>query len=430
MLTELLLVLLLICISGAFVLAEIALISSRKARLEKSAKQGRMGAKVALKLMEKPQQFLSVVQIYITLISFIAATYGGTSIAHHLAQFFQQYDSLKEYADFLGIATIVSLTTYLSLLLGELVPKTLGINYPEKVAMFFAPIIQVMGWIAKPIALFLQFSTKMVLKILMIKTNIAHTVTEEELHHMIDQGSQHGILEKQESDMMRGIIRIGDRKVNSLMTHRSEIIWVDIEIEEDDLLKHLSASVHSSFPVCDKELDKVLGMVYIKDIFTQLAEKKKLDLKSLLKPPVFFPETMPALELLETFKKTHSHTGLIVNEYGSLEGIVSLHDIMESIVGDLPIDSTDDEQMAVRRKDGSWLIDGLMQIDRCIELIGIEEIADTDTGAYTTVGGFVMHHLGKIPKEADSFEFKKYHFEVMDMDGHRVDKVLIKFMDL
>ena len=429
MITELFLVLLLICVSGAFVLAEIALISSRKARLEKSAKQGRMGAKVALKLMEKPQQFLSVVQIYITLISFIAATYGGTSIAHHLSEYFQQFEALKKYADFLGIATIVSFTTYLSLLLGELVPKTLGINYPEKVAMFSAPVIQVMGWIAKPIAWFLQFSTKMVLKILMIKTNVAQTVTEEELHHMIDQGSQHGILEKQESDMMRGIIRIGDRKVNSLMTHRSEIIWVDIDIEEEDLLKHLSASVHSSFPVCEKELDKVLGMVYIKDIFTQLAEKKKLDLKSLLKPPVFFPETMPALELLETFKKTHSHTGLIVNEYGSLEGIVSLHDIMESIVGDLPIDSTDDEQMAVRRKDGSWLIDGLMQIDRCIELIGIEEIADVDTGAYTTVGGFVMHHLGKIPKAADSFEFRNFQFEVMDMDGHRVDKVLVKIKD-
>lgn len=430
MISELFLVLLLICISGAFVLAEIALISSRKARLEKAAKQGRIGAKVALKLMEKPQQFLSVVQIYITLISFIAATYGGTSIALHLSHFFQQYDMLKKYSDVLGIATIVSFTTYLSLLLGELVPKTLGINYPERVAMFFAPVIQVMGWIAKPIAVFLQFSTKMVLKILMIKTNIAQTVTEEELHHMIDQGSQHGILEKQESDMMRGIIRIGDRKVNSLMTHRSEIIWVDIDIIEDDLLKHLSASVHSSFPVCDKELDKVLGMVFIKDIFTQLAEKKKLDLKSLLKPPIFFPETMPALELLETFKKTHSHSGLIVNEYGSLEGIVSLHDIMESIVGDLPLDSTDDEQMAVRRKDGSWLIDGLMQIDSCVELIGLDEISDTDSGAYTTVGGFVMHQLGKIPKAADSFEFRNFVFEVMDMDGHRVDKVLVKTMDL
>ncbi len=430
MISELLLVLFLICLSGAFVLAEIALIASRKARLEKSAKQGRLGAKVALKLMEKPQQFLSVVQIFITLISFIAATYGGTSIAIHLSNYFQQYESIKEYADILGIATIVSFTTYLSLVVGELVPKTLGINYPERVAMFFAPIIQVMGWIAKPVVWFLQFSTKVVLKILMIKTNIEQTVTEEELHHMIDQGSQHGLLEKQESDMMRGIIRIGDRKVNSLMTHRSEIIWVDVEIEEEDLLKHLSASVHSSFPVCDKELDKVLGMVYIKDIFTQLAEKKKLNLKSILKPPVFFPETMPALELLETFKKTHSHTGLIVNEYGSLEGIVSLHDIMESIVGDLPIDSTDDEQMAVRRKDGSWLIDGLMQIDRCIELLGVEEIADAETGSYTTVGGFVMHHLGKIPKEADQFEFKKFLFEVMDMDGHRVDKVLVKAMDI
>ena len=283
-----------------------------------------------------------------------------------------------------------------------------------------------MGWIAKPIAMFLQFSTKIVLKILMIKTNVTQTVTEEELHHMIDQGSQHGILEKQESDMMRGIIRIGDRKVNSLMTHRSEIIWVDIEIPEEDLLKHLSSSGHSSFPVCDKELDKVLGMVFIKDIFAQLAEKKKLDLRSLLKPPVFFPETMPALELLETFKRTHSHTGLIVNEYGSLEGIVSLHDIMESIVGDLPADATDDEQMAVRRKDGSWLIDGLMQIDSCVELIGLEEISDDDAGTYTTVGGFMMHQLGKIPKEADGFEFKKFQFEVMDMDGHRVDKVLVK----
>lgn len=426
MISEILLVVLLICISGVFVLAEIALISSRKARLEKAAKQGRHGAKVALKLMEKPQEFLSVVQIYITLISFIAATYGGTSIAYHLADFFRQFDAVKKYADILGIATIVSMTTYFSLLLGELVPKTLGINYPEKVAIFFSPFIRVLGWVAKPIAWFLQFSTKVVLKLMMIKTNVRQEMTEEELHHMIEQGSEHGILEKQESEMMRGVIRIGDRKVNSLMTHRSEIIWVDVDIEEEELLKHLSASVHSSFPVCDKELDKVLGMVYIKDIFTQLAEKKKLDIKSLLKPPNFFPETMPALELLESFKKNHSHTGLIVNEYGSLEGIVSLHDLLESIVGDMPADATDDEQMFVVRKDGSWLIDGLMQLDQMIELIGVEEVSEKDKGTYTTVGGFVMHHLGKIPKAADSFEFKKFSFEVMDMDGHRVDKVLVK----
>ncbi|MEI7801811.1 MAG: hemolysin family protein [Bacteroidota bacterium] len=429
MLTELLLVLLLICISGIFVLAEIALISSRKARLEKEAKQGRLGAKVALKLMEKPQQFLSVVQIYITLVSFIAATYGGTAIAHHLTEYFKNIESLKNYADFLGIATIVSLTTYFSLLLGELVPKTLGINYPERVAMFFAPIINVLGWVARPIAWFLQFSTKVVLKIMMIKTNVNRSVTEEELHHMIEQGSEHGILEKQESDMMRGIIRIGDRKVNSLMTHRSEIIWVDEKISEEDLLKKLSESVHSNFPVCNGELDNVVGMVSIKDIFTQFAEKKKMDVKTIMIPPMFFPETMPALELLETFKKTHTHTGLIVNEYGSLEGIVSLHDLLESIVGELPIDATDDEQMFVVRKDGSWLIDGLMQIDQCMELVGLEDITDKDKGAYTTVGGFVMHHLGRIPKAADGFDFKNFHFEVMDMDGHRVDKLLIKSIE-
>ena len=360
------------------------------------------------KLMEKPQQFLSIVQIYITLISFIAATYGGTSIAEKLAEFYKSIPSVAKYANFLGIATIVSITTYLSLVMGELVPKTLGIAYPERVAVFFSPMIRFLGRIALPVSWLLQGSTKIILAVFRIKTNVEHKVTEEEIHHIIEQGGQHGLLEKQETEMMRGVIRIGERKVSSLMTHRSEIVWVDISITEEELMQHISSSIHSSFPVCDGELDKVLGIVQIKDIFVSIAGKKKTDLKSLLKTPLFIPETMPALELLETFKKTHNHTGLIINEYGTLEGIVSLHDLMESIVGDLPVEEEAAEKVVFQRKDGSWLIDGSMQMDECAIALGLGELTEKDTGIYNTVAGFVLNQLGKIPKETDSFRFRNF----------------------
>lgn len=407
-------------------MAEIALISSRKARLEKSAKQGHRRAKMALKLTDTPEYFLSTTQIFITLIGIIAATYGGTNIADKLAVIYQKSPLLHPYARFLGVATIITIITYLSLVIGELVPKTLGINKPEKVAATFAPLIQFLGWIATPIRWFLQASTHLILKLLMVKKNSEPVVTPEELYHIIDQSSRYGLLEKQETKMMRGVFKIGDRKVNSLMTHRSEVVWIDISSSEEEIFETLRTSIHSSFPVCEGEPDKIVGTVTIKNLFTQLAEKKKFNLKEALTPPLFIPETMPALELLETFKKTRTHTGLIVNEYGAMEGIVTLHDLMESIVGDIPLSPGEEEKTAVQRKDGSWLIDGTVQTDEWSELLHLTDLTEGETGNYKTLGGFMMHHLGRIPKTADLFTFRNYYFEVMDMDGKRVDKVLVK----
>lgn len=423
---ELLLIFFLMVLNGIFVMAEIALVSSRKARLETMAKHGNKRAKLALKFTDMPDYFLSTIQIFITLIGIIAATYGGTNIADKLADYYRKFPVLFPYAHFLGVATIVTFITYLSLVIGELVPKTLGINKPEKVATAFAPFIQFLGWLAAPVRWFLQVSTHLILKILMVKTNTEPVVTAEELHHIIEQGSQYGILEKQETKMMRGIFKIGDRRVSSLMTHRSEVVWVDIHAKEEEVLETIHASIHSSFPVCDGGLDKIIGTVTIKDLFIRVAEKTNFDLKELLTTPLFVPETMTALELLETFKKNRNHTGLIVNEYGALEGIVTLHDLMESIVGDIPLTSEEEEKTAIQRKDGSWLIDGIMHNDEWSELLHLTDLTDTETGSYKTLGGFVMQQLGKIPKATDHFTFRSYYFEVMDMDGKRVDKVLIK----
>jgi putative hemolysin len=226
--------------------------------------------------------------------------------------------------------------------------------------------------------------------------------------------------------MMKGVFRIGDRKVSSLMTHRNEIVWIDISWSEEDIYKILKSSIHSSFPVCDGDLDKIIGVVFIKDIAVQIADHKKIDLKAVMKQPLFIPETMPALELLEQFKSTRNHTGFIIDEYGVMQGVVTFYDILEAIVGELPLSEHEADADLIYRKDGSILVDGSKQIDEVFEELSLKDVNESETGNYKTIGGFMMHQLGRIPVTSDYFHFRGYHFEVMDMDGKRVDKVLIQ----
>jgi putative hemolysin len=416
-------------LNGFLVLSEFAIVTARKPRLAKKANEGNKAAKVALKLANHPQRTLSALQFFITLVGFMAAAYGGVELTEPIAKFYRNIPLTAKYADNLGFITIVALTTYLSLVLGELVPKTIALQIPEKVSLVVAPVMLVLNWIATPVVGLLQLSTKLFLSLLFLKNVKEPPITEEELQLMIEQGSEHGVIDENESQMMKGVFRIGDRKVSSLMTHRNEIVWIDIKWSEEEVYSIMRSSIHSSFPVCDADLDKILGVVFIKDIAVQIADQKKINIGAILKKPLFVPETMAALELLELFKTTRNHTGFITDEFGILQGVVTFHDILEAIVGELPLSDHETEAELTYRNDGSILVDGSKQIDEVLEEINIKDFKESDLGNYKTLGGFIMHRLGRIPKASDYFEFKGYIFEVMDMDGKRVDKVLIRKSD-
>ncbi|MEP7127844.1 MAG: hemolysin family protein [Chitinophagales bacterium] len=424
---EYLIILFLTIFNGLFAMAEVALISSRKIRLEKLAKQGNWRAKLAYNLAKDPHRFLPTVQIGMTAVSIIAGAYGGTEVADRLSSDFSQIEWLGEYANILGFVVTIVTTTFLTLVLGELVPKTIGMTRPESIAIALAPIMQFLYYIASPFIWLLSISTKFILKLLRLnkKTN-EPPVTEEELKHLIEQGRQYGVLEQQESDMMRSIFRTADRNVSTLMTHRNDIIWIDSEASLEDIHKLIEQSVHTNFPVCKQNLDNIIGIASIKDILIQISKRQPWNLTALIKEPFYVPESMPALELLESFRNTGNHVSLVLNEYGSFEGIVTLHDVVESIFGNIRVTNQQTQDEAVKRTDGSWLIEGMMQTHDWSELLQIHDLSEEEAGNYNTLGGFMMHHLGKIPKEADNFTFRNYTFEIVDMDGKRVDKVLVQ----
>jgi putative hemolysin len=420
-----LIIFLLSLLNGVFAMAEVALISSRKVRLTSLAKEGNWRAKLALRLASDPHRFLPTVQIGMTTVSIIAGAYGGTEVAGHLSESFTEFGWLGKYAEVLGFIITITLTSFLTLVLGELVPKTIGISRPETIAMLLAPLMQLLYYLILPFIWLLSISTKFILRLIRFTQRDEPPVTEDELKHLIEQGRQYGILEKQESDMMRSIIRTADRNVSSLMTHRTDVVWIDADASEEEIMKTIQQSIHTSFPVCNKSLDQVVGIVWTKDILIHLNTEEKWNLQSLLRQPLFVPESMPALELLEKFRSTANHVSLVLNEYGSLEGIVTLYDVVEAIFGDIPMKEQSRDE-AVQRTDGSWLIDGMMQMPRWSDLLNIHDFSDDDISNYNTLGGFVMHQLGKIPKEGDQFEFRSHLFEVVDMDGMRVDKVMVK----
>ena len=420
-----LIILLLSLLNGLFAMAEVALISSRKVRLQSLAKEGNWRAKLAFRLASDPHRFLPTVQIGMTTVSIIAGAYGGTEVAGHLSESFAHVEWVGEYAEVLGFIVTITLTTFLTLVLGELVPKTIGIARAETIATLLAPLMQLLYYATLPFIWLLSASTKLILALIRFRKRDDPPITEDELKHLIEQGRQYGILEKQESDMMRSIFRTADRNVSSLMTHRTDVVWIDVAASSEEVMKTIQETVYMSFPVCNKSLDNVEGIVWIKDILIHRNTQEKWDIRPLIKQPLFIPESMPALELLENFRSTGNHVGLVLNEYGSLEGLVTLHDVVEAIFGDIPMkEQTRDE--AIQRVDGSWLVDGMMQAPRWSDLLGFHDLSDEDTGDYNTLGGFVMHQLGKIPKPGDLFKFRDHLFEVMDMDGMRVDKVLVK----
>ena len=422
---EILIIVLLIFLNGLFAMAEIAIIASRKHKLQKQAQEGNESAKKALELAENPNRFLSTTQVGITLIGIFAGAFGGATIARFLHEALVKIPVLAPYSDALSLGIVVVLITYFSLIIGELVPKRIALSHPEAIAAFVAIPMDMLSRFTIPIVSLLSKSTDIILKILRIKESNETGVSEDEVKMLIREGTKTGVFEQTEKNIVERTFRLSDRKVNSLMTSRKQIVWLELNSSLKTIQNKLLKITHSYYPVCKNTLDQVIGIVRTEDALKDYLEDGEVDLQKSLHKPLFIPSNTPALRVLELFKKSGIHLALIVDEYGTIEGLVSLTDILEAIVGDIPSVSDLDEQEIIKRDNNSWLIDGLISIDEFKDYFQIKKLPGEKAGSYHTLGGFVMNRLGRIPMSSDKVDFDKYTFEIVDMDGNRVDKILL-----
>lgn len=422
---EILIILLLIIANGIFAMAEIAVISSRKVRLQQRANEGDAKARAALELANAPNQFLSTIQIGITLVGVLAGAFGGATIAQELAAELDRVPLLAPYSRAIGVGVVVLCVTYLSLVIGELAPKRLALNSPERIAAAIAKPMQTLSTVAFPLVRLLSVSTETVLHVLRVRQTSEPPVTEEEITALLEEGIQAGVFEKPERDMVEHVFHLVDREVSTLMTPRPEIVWFDVGDSPEEIRQKVAGAVHSRFPVAQGNLDNVLGVVYTKELLARNLADKPVDLRASLRQPLFVPENTRALNLLESFKRFGTHIALVINEYGGVEGLATVNDILEAIVGDIPSVYKPSESQAVQRGDGSWLLDGMLPVEEFKECLNINELPGEKKRSYQTVGGFIMTYLGRIPSAGDHFEWQGVRFEVVDMDRHRIDKVLV-----
>ena len=421
------LILILILLNGALAMSEMAIVSAKKIRLQNLADNGDSGAKTALELAEEPSNFLASIQIGITLIGILAGAFGGATIADELSKLVASISLLAPYSEGIGLGLVVVTVTFLSLVIGELVPKRIALGNAERVAAAMAKPVRLVSILARPIVRVLTVSTEATIRLLGIKASDDQAVTEEEVKGMIDQGAEAGAFEKAEGSMMKRVLSFGDRRVGELMTQRLQMVALDINAPFSQNIKTIMDAPHSYFPVYQGTTDHLIGIVSNKCILDCMIRQQSLEveLRECLFEPLFVSERMPTLSLLEKFKETRKHLALVVDEYGSTGGIITLTDLMEAIVGDLPAELAVDGTGVTRREDGTLLIDGLFPIYELTELLNTEDPHDDVEGDFQTLGGFVMQRLGKIPREGDYFVWEGYRFEVMDMDRHRVDKILV-----
>src|SRR5262245_29336473 len=418
-------IILLIIVNGIFVMAEMAVVSSRKPRLQQFANEGSHGAQTALELANHPDRFLATVQIGITLIAILTGAIGERTLTERLSSRLLQISWLAEYSETIAFVIVVVAITYVSLVIAELVPKRLALHNPERIASAMASMMNFFSRLGGPAVALVIGSTRVVMGVLRLHPPEAPPVTEEEIKVMMEQGTEAGVFEEAEHDIVKSIFKLGDRGVSALMRPRRDVIWLDLDDPFIENQKKLASSLYSRFPVGQGSLDNVVGIVQTKDLLTRSLAGSKVDFKENLRPPLFVPETVPALRLLEMFKKSRTHLALVVDEYGGVEGLVTLNDVLEYLVGDVASVDMPEERQVYQRPDGSWLIDGKLLIDDLKEVLGIAKLEDEESAAYQTLGGLVMMHVGRVPVTGDVFELAGYRFEVVDMDGKRVDKVLV-----
>ncbi len=404
-------------------MSEMAIVSARKVRLQQQAEAGNEGAAAALALAEEPNRFLSTVQIGITLVGILAGAFGGATLSSGLAEALRDIPVIAPYANEIAFTLVVSVITYLSLVVGELVPKRLALQNAERIAAFVARPMLAISKVATPLVTLLGVSTDLVLRLLRIQPVDEPTITEEEVGILLRQGAQAGVFEHSEREMVMEIFRLGDRIVAEIMTPRVKIVTIDRNATPEEVFRIVTETDYTIFPVVDGSLDHLIGVVSVKDLWRASVIEGQFDLMSIVRQPLYVPETLPVLDLLEEFRRTREEIAFAVNEYGGVEGLVTLRDVVDEIVGEL--EDVHEEQAIVRREDGSWLVDGLVSlfdVDEALEIDTLEEWAED---RYQTLGGFVMGELGRVPQVADVLEWGGLRFEVVDMDGNRVDRILI-----
>src|SRR5258706_433954 len=425
---ELVITILLIIVNGVFAMSETAFVSARKVRLQQRANEGNAKAAAALEMVNAPNRLLSTVQLGITLIGIVAGAFGGATISEGLAVYLRAIPWLRAYSDAIALIIVVVVITYLSLVIGELVPKRIALNNPERIAMSMVKPMRILAAIASPFIHLLSLSTEGILRLIGLRPSGEPPITEEEINVLIEEGTQLGTFEAAEQDMVEQIFRLGDRRVNALMTHRPDIVWLEANDTPQEISHKIRKSTYSRFPVCDGSLDNVLGMVHVKDLLLQCLAGQALDLKAALHEPLYVIESTTTLKVLELFKQTGQQAALVIQEYGDIEGLITLNDILEAIVGDISSHDDLDSAQVVQREDGSWLLDGMLPIEELKGILHIRALPEEEKGDYNTLAGFVLLQLGRIPKAADHFEWGSYRFEVVDMDGRRIDNVLVQPM--
>jgi putative hemolysin len=423
--TELLFIFCLLLANGVFALAEIAILSARKARLQQAMEQGNAGARAALALANSPGGFLSTVQVGITLVGILMGAFSGATIADVLTERFQAVPALAPYARSASIGLVVVFTTYLSVVVGELVPKRIGLSDPERIAAAVAGPMQWLSRLATPLVWVLEKSSEGLLRLFGIRAAVELPVTEEELKVLIEQGTEAGVFEAAERELLGRVLQLGDRRVGSLVVPRTEMVWFDLHESPESIRRKISRGNYSRFPVCDGSPDEIRGVVTTHDLLVPCLAGEVLDLAAVLQPPLFVPETLRAFRLLELFRDTGNQFAVVLDEHGGTHGIVTPTDILEAIVGEIPELGERAESQVMQRDDGSWLVDGSLSFDEFARHFRLPASLEGAARGFETLGGFFGSRLGRIPTTGEHVELGDLRLEVVDMDGYRVDKVLV-----
>jgi putative hemolysin len=429
MLTDILIILFLILLNGVFAMSELALVSAKRMRLEKSAQEGSRGARTALDLADEPSHFLSTVQVGITLISIFNGAFGEASLVAHLTPQFKEIPLLAPYAYQAALALVVVCITFASIILGELVPKRIAMQYPEAMATLIAPPLRILSTVMSPFVKILALCTEAIVRLLGIGRHKEEAPTEEDIAGMIKEGTDAGVFEKTEYDIVSRALRLDDQHLKALMTPRVDVTFVDLEDPHMDNLAKIAGSRYSRLPVCRGDRSHIVGFVHTRDLLAQAVRAGSLDavdIEGAVQEMLYVPETVSGMALLELFKKNNAELALIVDEYGDIQGMVTLTDVMSALVGDVTVIGESGEPDSVQREDGSWLLDGGMALDRFRDLMGTGlRFPGEDAGAYHTLAGFMLYQLGYIPQASDVVAWEEYRFEIVDMDGNRIDRLLV-----
>jgi putative hemolysin len=416
-------VFLLILLNGFFAMSELAIVSARRVRLKQMAEDGSQGAKLALELAEDPSSFLSIVQTGMTLNSVFAGVFSGATMAGRFEGYLNTVSWIAPYGEIAALAITIAGVTYFSLVIGELIPKRIGLSYAEPIATHVSFAMKFLAIIAAPVIWLLKQSTEFMLRLLRLARPRNTAVTEEEVKDLIAEGAESGIFKPAERNMLEGVMRLADRTVRTIMTPRLDMVWLGIEDGTEEHKKTIRTSGYSRFPIAKGDLEEILGVVQAKDVLNAGFDGHPFALKSIMRPALIVPDSTTVLRLLDQFKQTGQHAAVVVDEYGSVEGFVSVTDILEAIMGTFPSRGQDSNDKPVQRPDGSWLIDGMTPIDEIEHLIGLKDMRGD--GDFHTLAGFVVDRLGRLPSTGDRFLWQDARFEVVDMDGRRIDKVLI-----